>query len=41
MDSDGRGVEEELGGVKEEEAIIRIYFTKKNLFSIKKFIFKK
>lgn len=29
MDSDEKGAEEELGGVREEKAIIRIYFTKK------------
>lgn len=32
MDSDERGAEEELGGVREEKAIIRIYFTKKIYF---------
>lgn len=32
MDSDERGAEEELGGVREERAIIRIYFTKKIYF---------
>lgn len=41
MDSDERGAEEELGGVREEKAIIRIYFTKKKSIFNKKILFLK
>lgn len=37
VDSDGRGVKEELGGVKGEKAVIRVYCMKRNLFSINLF----
>lgn len=40
MHSDRRGVEEKLGRIREEEAIIRIYFTKKSNFNKKSYFLK-
>lgn len=37
VDSDGRGVKEELGGVMGEKAVIRVYCMRRNLFSINLF----